>query len=81
MRNYGPERDHLLFVVDAPAERQRAFVRAGFRLVDTQWLMGCDLSQWQPPAPPTAAGTVHGVQTAADAVTLSAIDGLEPVPS
>ena len=80
MRNFGPARDHLLFVVDAPAERQIAFVGAGFRLVDTQWLMGCDLSQWQPPAPPTAAGTVHRVQTAADAVTLSAIDGLEPVP-
>ncbi len=80
MRNYGPERDHLLFVVDAPAERQRAFARAGFRLLESQWLMGCDLAQWQPSPPPTTAGTVHRARATADAVTLSAIDGLEPVP-
>jgi GNAT superfamily N-acetyltransferase len=80
MRSFGPARDHLLFVVDAPAERQRAFVRAGFRLLDTQWLMGCDLAQWQPSPPPTTAGTVHRARATADAVTLSAIDGLEPVP-
>lgn len=79
MRNYGPERDHLLFVVDAPPERQRAFVRAGFRLVETQWMMGCELVHWQSPVPPATTCAVQRAQTAADCVTLSAIDGLEPV--
>lgn len=80
LRNYGPERDHLLFVVDAPAERQRTFTRAGFRLLESQWLLGCDLARWQPSLHPTTAGSVYRAQTAADAVMVSAIDGLEAVP-
>ena len=80
MRNYGPQRDHLLFVMDAPEDRQRAFLRAGFRLLESQWLMGCALSQWQPAPRPTIAGRVYRAQTAADALTLSAIAGLEAVP-
>ena len=80
MRNYGPARDHLLFVVDAPAERQRAFGRVGFRLVETQWQMACSLADWQPAKTETAMeGEVRRATGAGDAVALSAIDGLEPV--
>lgn len=81
MRNYGPERDHLLFVVDAPAERKRAFVRAGFRLVEVQWLMACNLAEWQPTGSVTAVQVeVRRATSPGDALTLNAIDGLEPIP-
>lgn len=79
MRNYGPERDHLLFVVDAPVERQRAFTRAGFRLVETQWLMACVLEDWQPATAPPGAGQVNQAKDAVDAILLSTIDGLEAI--
>lgn len=80
MRNYGPERDHLLFVVDAPPDRQRAFVRAGFRLVEIQWLMACNLAGWLPAETEAAVGVeVRRATGPGDALALSAIDGLEPV--
>lgn len=81
MRNCSPVRDHLLFVVDAPPERQRAFTRAGFRLVETQWLMALSLNNWQPIRAESAAGvTVRRAINAGDAMALNAIDGLEPIP-
>ena len=81
MRNYGPQRDHLLFVVDAPPERQAAFLRAGFRLVEIQWLMACSLAEWQPVEAKMGPGVeVRRATGAGDAVGLSAIDGLEPIP-
>ncbi|MFZ1755089.1 MAG: GNAT family N-acetyltransferase [Caldilineaceae bacterium] len=80
MRNYGPARDNLLFVVDAPPERQRAFVRAGFRLQEVQWLMACTLAEWQPLELPRPDLAVHSATQASDALLLNTIEGLEPVP-
>ncbi|MCL4832548.1 MAG: hypothetical protein KJZ86_08915 [Caldilineaceae bacterium] len=81
LRNYSPERDNLLFVVDAPLERRQAFVRAGFRLVESQWLMGCNLAEWQPVMAERAEDVmVRPATDARDALLLSAIDGLEPIP-
>jgi len=80
MRNFGTEKDHLLFVVDAPAERQRAFLRAGFRLVESQWMMTCNLAERQPTGSELATGvTVLRATDGGDALALSAIDGLEAV--
>lgn len=81
MRNYGPVRDHLLFVVDVPIERQRAFARAGYQLVEVQWLMACTLAEWQSAGTGLAKGVeVRRATTAGDALVLNAIEGLEPVP-
>lgn len=80
IRNYGPERDHLLFVVDAPPDRQRAFVRAGFRLVEVQWLMACSLAEWQPRPADRPEVTVRRATGPVDAMTINAIDGLESIP-
>ena len=80
MRNYGPERDHLLFVVDAPPNRQRAFVRAGFRLVEVQWLMNYALAEWQPRADVPTTVYIRRAIGPVDAMTINAIDGLETIP-
>lgn len=81
MRNYGPERDHQLFVVDATPERERAFLRAGFRLVESQWLMQCRLADRPLGNADPGDCTVLVANSPADSVTLGAIDGLEPVPA
>lgn len=79
LRNYGPERDHQLFVADATPERERAFLRAGFRLVESQWLMHCRLADRPPGNPARADCAVQVAAGPADSLLLSAIDGLEPV--
>ncbi len=91
LRNYQPAADHLLFVVDAPADRQQAFVRAGFRLQEVQWLMALALPPGQPQTdarPPSADETVpveipveiRRAVGPSDALVINRIDGLEPVP-
>jgi|GEM_PF-1248957 len=90
LRGYGPEADHLLFVVDAPPERQQAFVRAGFRLVETQWLMACTLDDWPPPENEKPLNEmplsemplvdIRRAVGAGDALAINAIDGLEAIP-
>lgn len=79
LRAHGPETDHLLFVTDAGPERQAAFIRAGFRLVEVQWLMECTLAGWQPPPHLRGAGETRRARRTGDALLLAGIDGLEPV--
>jgi len=79
LRNYSPEREHELFVVDAPRERQRAFVRVGFRLLRVEWLMALALREspgWPAPDRPVTPAT-----TASQSLLLDAIDGLDPIPA
>lgn len=78
IRNYGPETDHLLFLLDAHPARLRAYERVGFRLTEMQWLMG--LSNPRPLSGNDSSGIqIRRATGAADALLLAAIDGLEPV--
>lgn len=79
IRNYGPEEDHLLFLVDATAARLADYERAGFRTTEMQWLMR---RNGPPPAIPSLidpAIQIQRARSAADALLLSAIAGMEPV--
>lgn len=79
IRNYGPEDDHLLFLMEAEQERLDAYERVGFRTVEMQWLMSHSGPPPHLPATLDPAMRIQRATSPADALLLSAIPGMEPV--